>query len=116
MGNLPTVRIEKQGNGGPILFMFMTGIQGLCHFYCMKHVFVDNWNMIASVLTIHNMAYQGIMAGEWLDEVGIPPREHPILTAMGRQDDLLGIGLAYSDKLNTVSPTHALELHYPRFW
>lgn len=88
---------------------------GLMPFLLHETRFVDNWNMIASVLTIHNMAYQGIMAGEWLDEVGIPPREHPILTAMGRQDDLLGIGLAYSDKLNTVSPTHALELHYPRF-
>lgn len=77
--------------------------------------FEPYWNQTATVLSIHNMAYQGLMAGFRLDEQAIPAREHPVLTALGRTGDLLPIGLAYADKLNTVSPNHAIEMHYPRF-
>lgn len=77
--------------------------------------FEPGWNQTASVLSIHNMAYKGLMAGARLAEVGIPPRDHPILHSLGFDGDLLPIGIMYADKLNTVSPNHATELHYPRF-
>jgi starch synthase len=73
------------------------------------------WGQVASVLTIHNMAYQGPAAGFFMDQAGIPPRTHPALIATGNEGNMLGIGIAYADKVNTVSPQHAIELHYPPF-
>ena len=73
------------------------------------------WEGVASVLTIHNMAYQGWDAGGYLWMAGVPGRHNPHLVYQNKTDNLLGIGLAYADKLNTVSPRHAIELHYPRF-
>lgn len=73
------------------------------------------WASVASVLTIHNMGYQGWEAGGYLWEAGVPGRHDPHLVYQDKTDNLLGIGIAYADKLNTVSPRHAIELHYPRF-
>lgn len=73
------------------------------------------WDQVASVLTIHNMGYQGWEAGGYLWEAGVPGRHNPHLTYQGKTDNLLGIGIAYAHKINTVSPRHAIELHYPRF-
>lgn len=77
--------------------------------------FSPGWEDVASVLTIHNMAYQGWDASSYLWQAGIPPRHDPHLVYQNRADNLLGIGIAYAHKLNTVSPRHAIELHYPRF-
>ncbi|HLA41948.1 MAG TPA: glycogen/starch synthase, partial [Aggregatilineales bacterium] len=73
------------------------------------------WQDIASVLTIHNMAFQGAHAGGWLWEEGFPDRNRPALYTQALRDNLLAIGIAYANKVNTVSPNHAIELHYPRF-
>jgi starch synthase len=73
------------------------------------------WEHVASVLTIHNMGYQGWEAGGYLWEAGVPGRHDPDLVYQDKTDNLLGIGIAYADKINTVSPRHAIELHYPRF-
>ncbi len=73
------------------------------------------WASVASVLTIHNMGYQGWDAGGYLWAAGVPARTEPNLVYQDKTDNLLGIGIAYADKLNTVSPRHAVELHYPRF-
>lgn len=73
------------------------------------------WSEVASVLTIHNMGYQGWDAGGELWHAGVPARHHPDLIYQDKVDNLLGIGVAYAHKVNTVSPRHALELHYPRF-
>lgn len=86
---------------------------GLVPFLLHATRFMPHWNQIASLISIHNMAYQGKFAGIWLDKLDLPPRDHPLLTY--NDGDLLAIGLAYADKLNTVSPNHATELHYPRF-
>ncbi|NDJ84538.1 MAG: glycogen synthase [Chloroflexi bacterium] len=88
---------------------------GLLPFLIYLSRFEPGWNQTASVMSIHNMGYQGKMAGAFLDQVHIPPREHPVLTSINRQGDLLPIGIAYADKINTVSPNHAVEMHYPRF-
>lgn len=77
--------------------------------------FAEPWSEVASVLTIHNMGYQGWEAGRWLFEAGVPARHQPDLVYQNKTDNLLGIGIAYADKINTVSPRHAVELHYPRF-
>ncbi len=64
----------------------------------------------ASVLSIHNMMYQGWGVGWHLDRAGLPPIAHPLLRAMGKTENSLAIGLAYSTMLSTVSPTYAREI------
>jgi len=88
---------------------------GLVPFLLYEARFSPAWEHVASVLTIHNMGYQGWEAGGWLFEAGVPGRHNPHLVYQGKADNLLGIGIAYAHKLNTVSPRHAMELHYPRF-
>ncbi|MGQ9888644.1 MAG: glycogen synthase [Aggregatilineales bacterium] len=71
------------------------------------------WGQARSVLTLHNMAYQGNNAGGWLWEQGIPGRHQPDLVYQDLTDNLLAIGIAYADVLTTVSPRYAVEIQYP---
>jgi starch synthase len=64
---------------------------------------------------VHNMGYQGWDADGYLWAAGVPGRHNPHLVYQDKTGNLLGIGIAYADKVNTVSPRHATELHYPRF-
>lgn len=66
----------------------------------------------ATVLSIHNIAYQGRGAGGFLWQAGIHGRHHPHLYELGLADNLLGIGIAYSDMIATVSPRYADEIKY----
>lgn len=88
---------------------------GLVPFLLDEARFNPHWQDIASVMTIHNMAFQGPHAGGWLWEEGFSNRDHPALYWQDWKDNLLAIGIAYANKVNTVSPNHAVELHYPRF-
>ncbi|MFP4321795.1 MAG: glycogen synthase [Anaerolineales bacterium] len=88
---------------------------GLVPFLLHEARFNPGWQDVASVMTIHNMGFQGPYAGGWLWEEGIPNRDHPALPYQDRKDNLLAIGIAYAEKVTTVSPRHAIELHYPRF-
>lgn len=63
-----------------------------------------------TVFSIHNMQYQGWGIDWHLSHAGLPPVDHPLLKAMGRVDNLLAVGLAYSDMLSTVSPRYAQEI------
>lgn len=74
-----------------------------------------DWSRAGSILTIHNMAYQGEYASKALYEAGIPPRTQPDLVYQDKGDNLLAIGVAYSDLITTVSPRYATEIQYPRF-
>ncbi len=73
------------------------------------------WAHVGSVLSIHNMAYQGWEAGGVLFDAGVHGRHHPDLVYQDKTDNLLGIGIAYSDMVSTVSPRYATEIQYPRF-
>jgi starch synthase len=64
----------------------------------------------ASIFSIHNMQYQGWGAAWHLAQAGLPVVDHPLLAAMGKLDNLLAIGLAYSTMLSTVSPHYAQEI------
>jgi starch synthase len=64
----------------------------------------------ASVLSIHNLRYQGWGIGWHMDRAGIPPADHELLTASGNQDCAMALGLVYSTMLNTVSPRYAQEI------
>jgi len=66
-----------------------------------------------TVLTIHNIGYQGIFPAADVADLGLPPGDLPLL----HQDDLkagrinaLRHGILYADAITTVSPTHAREI------
>ncbi len=65
----------------------------------------------ASVFTVHNMAYQGLFPRAALEAAGFGPED---FTADGLeyygQVSYLKAGLAYADRLTTVSPTYAREI------
>lgn len=71
------------------------------------------WAGVGSMMTIHNIAYQGDRAGGWLWEHGIPGRYQPDLVYQNLTDNLLAIGIAYADLVTTVSPRYAVEIQYP---
>ncbi len=64
----------------------------------------------AGVLTIHNIAYQGIYGAEHLDYTGLKPENFKpdIFEDHGRLNYLKG-GIHFAEMVNTVSPTYATE-------
>ncbi|HSF15696.1 MAG TPA: glycogen synthase GlgA [Vicinamibacteria bacterium] len=66
------------------------------------------------VLTIHNLAYQGVFPREWLDALGLPRELFHIdgLEFHGKINFLKG-GLMTADALTTVSPAYAREIQAP---
>ena len=86
---------------------------GLLPFLIREHGGGDIWASLASVISIHNVAYQGEQAGGFLWNAGIDGRHHPDLDELGLTNNLLGIGIAYSDMISTVSPRYAEEIQYP---
>jgi starch synthase len=70
-----------------------------------------------TVLTIHNIGYQGVFPADSLHELGLGAHEHLV-----HQDDLragklnfLKTGLIYADALTTVSQTYAREIQTQDF-
>jgi starch synthase len=84
-------------------------------------VFLKTWDRIlsplsgtASVLTIHNIGYQGVYDTGVFQYLGISGDHfHPGSMEDHRRINLLKAGINYSDALTTVSPTHALEILTP---
>jgi starch synthase len=64
-----------------------------------------------SVLGIHNLAFQGNFAPEWVERLGLP-REGFTLEGFEFYGQLsfLKAGIYYADKIATVSPTYAKEI------
>ena len=67
-----------------------------------------------TVMTIHNIAFQGIFPADLLYELGLPPRA---FTVDGieyySQIGFLKAGLRLADRITTVSPTYAKEIQTP---
>ena len=72
-----------------------------------------NWAQVGTMMTIHNMAFQGDHIGGWLWQLGIPGRHQPDLVWQNKTDNMLAMGLAYADLITTVSPRYAIEIQYP---
>lgn len=88
---------------------------GLIPFLIYDSRYHDRWKQTGSMITIHNMGYQGWEAGGYLWDAGIPERQQPDLVYQDKADNLFAIGLAYADELTTVSPRYAEEIQYSRF-
>lgn len=69
-----------------------------------------------SVVTIHNIAFQGIAPAQKLGQLGIAPKDFiPEGVEYFGNISTLKAGLMFADKLSTVSPTYAEELMTPEF-
>ncbi|UEM03496.1 glycogen synthase GlgA [Skermanella rosea] len=68
----------------------------------------------ATVLTIHNIAYQGLFPAGLLGELRLPAASFAVdgLEYYG-QIGFLKAGLYYADRISTVSPTYAEEIQSP---
>jgi starch synthase len=65
----------------------------------------------ATVMTIHNLAFQGVFDLAWLAPLGVPPSAWSMygVEYYGRLS-FLKAGLYYADAITTVSPTYAREI------
>ena len=69
-----------------------------------------------SLLTIHNIAFQGLFPPEATTPLGLPSDGfHPGGFEFFGQIGFLKAGLVYADRISTVSPTYARELTRPEF-
>jgi starch synthase len=85
----------------------------LVPYYLKKH-FDPYFADTASVLTIHNIGYQGIYGGEFRDYAGIMGEDmHPMAFESFNDVNLLKGGIAFADKITTVSPKYAEEIRGP---
>jgi len=68
----------------------------------------------ATLMTVHNLAFQGLFDASWVGRLGLPPQSYAIdgVEFYGRMSFLKG-GLSYADALSTVSPTYAKEIQTP---
>jgi starch synthase len=71
---------------------------------------------VKSVMTIHNIAFQGRFEHEIFDDLGLPPQAWSIdgVEYYGGVG-FLKAGLAAADAITTVSPTYAGEIRHPEF-
>lgn len=70
----------------------------------------------ASVLTIHNLAYQGLFPLETADALGLPGWvKHPEAAEFWGRLSFLKAGLSFADRVTTVSPGYAREILAPAF-
>ena len=72
---------------------------------------------VPSLLTLHNVGYQGIFGKELLEKASI---EGKYFFPMGPAEyygkvNFLKMGIFFADKLNTVSPTYAKEILQPEY-
>lgn len=74
------------------------------------------WPRPATVLTIHNLAFQGKFAKSLLAAIGLPPQSFAIdgVEFYG-EISFLKAGLQFSDCITTVSPSYAREIMTPEF-
>lgn len=85
----------------------------------ISHLLEDEFdiNKPKTLLTIHNLAYQGISPLEILNEIGFIPGEHPLLDYDSEDNkiNMLWQAITSFDYLNTVSPNYAKELQSKKF-
>lgn len=87
----------------------------LIPFFVFEWRQIPRWRNLRSVITIHNIEYQGNDAGGWYWDRGLPYRESSLLGDRNLTNNQLAIGIAYADFITTVSPTYSREIQHPAF-
>jgi starch synthase len=71
---------------------------------------------VASVMTVHNLGYQGLFPADKLSVCGLPATEfHLEGIEFWGKISLLKAGIVYADAITTVSPTYSQEIQRPEF-
>lgn len=72
---------------------------------------------LPSIMTIHNLSYQGIAPLDFLEKLGLKPESCDVLRwdAQNRDIDILMEGIIHATMVNTVSPAYAKEIMTPEF-
>lgn len=71
---------------------------------------------VPAVMTVHNVAFQGIVGPDQLDRLRLPTWDfHPEALEYHGQVSALKAGLVHAHRISTVSPTYAEELTSPAF-
>jgi starch synthase len=66
---------------------------------------------VASVLTVHNLSYQGLFPPDVMAFLGLPPETYaPDGIEFYGQVNFLKAGIVYADVINTVSPRYSQEI------
>ncbi len=69
-----------------------------------------------TVMTVHNLAFQGVFPASLLATLGLPPESFQIGgVEFHGMIGFLKAGLALADRITTVSPTYAAEIQTPEF-
>jgi starch synthase len=69
---------------------------------------------VASVYTVHNLAYQGVFAPIHFFDLGLPPHAFGVNgVEFHGQVSFMKAGLYFADHITTVSPTYAREIQTP---
>ncbi len=85
---------------------------GLAPLYLAQHRLVSPRDKTAgSVLTIHNLAFQGVFPMDTADLLGVPPQWRGMdgVEFWGRLS-MLKAGIQFAEAITTVSPTYAREI------
>ena len=77
----------------------------------LAYLHYSNRRRPATVMTVHNLAYQGVFPRETLAAIGLPAESFSIhgVEYYGRIG-FLKAGLYFADRITTVSPTYAREI------
>lgn len=74
----------------------------------------ERWRRTRSVLTIHNLQFQGVLDEGWLDRLHLPREAYrPEVLLHDGQLNLMKGATALADSITTVSPTYAREILGP---
>jgi starch synthase len=81
---------------------------------CLRALAPTTGAGVGTIHTVHNLAYQGLFAPQHFGEFGLPPVFFGIdgLEFHG-QVSFMKAGLAFADRITTVSPTYAREIQTP---
>lgn len=89
---------------------------GLTPAFIRFHQLATGMKHAKSVLSIHNLAFQGNYGAEWVANLGLPTESYQMegLEYYGHMS-FLKAGVYYADHLATVSPTYGLEIQTPEY-
>jgi starch synthase len=77
----------------------------------MAYLAYDGWARPATVMTVHNLAFQGQFPPDLLDPLRLPPHAYaPDGVEYYGGIGFLKAGLQFADRITTVSPTYAAEI------
>jgi starch synthase len=85
--------------------------------YLREHFRSDpTFRRVKTLLTIHNLGYQGIFGPEVVPEIGLDPRwMNPEQLEFFGDVNFLKAGIAWSDAVSTVSKGYAREIQTPEY-